>query len=157
MITIIQEIGLPETLKTDALRAAVACTLDHQGMDPDKDVSIVITDDSRIQDLNAKYRRVDQPTDVLAFPTNSDATFPDEFIDSEIANYLGDVVLSSERAQAQIESRAHDLRSELLLLIVHGVLHLCGHDHIDQTNKQTMWAAQQEILTILGVSVELPE
>lgn len=157
MITIIQEIALPETLKPDELRAAVRCTLAHQGIEQDRDISIVITNDLKIRELNAKYRGIDQPTDVLAFPIQFGESISDEFLAQEMANNLGDVVLSSERAEAQIKSKPHDIKSELLLLVVHGVLHLLGHDHADQKNKQTMWAAQQEILAEIGLNLELPE
>ncbi len=78
------------------------------------EVGIVLVSDRRIRALNRAYRRVDAATDVLAFPLDHPA-------------YLGDVVISVETARRQQQGRS--LRAELTRLLIHGLLHLLGHDH----------------------------
>ena len=121
-------------------------TLDQQGASPQADITLLISDDVQLQDLNRQFLGIDEPTDVLSFPSG-------EEIDPETEEeYLGDIVLSLERARAQAEAGGHSLESELQLLIVHGVLHLLGHDHAEEEERAVMWAAQAEILERLGVS-----
>ncbi len=126
------------------LQSAAQQALQHQQAKGQVQLTIVITDDERIQTLNRQYRRVDAPTDVLAFANAETAeTFvaaPDE------PAYLGDVIISYPRAEAQAQAAGHPLKAELQLLVVHGVLHLLGHDHATPAQKRKMWAAQAEIL-----------
>jgi probable rRNA maturation factor len=110
------------------------------------DLSVVLADDERLQQFNLQFLGVDAPTDVLAFPGGE--TDPDSQVE-----YLGDVIVSYERAQAQAASGGYSLEDELQLLVVHGVLHLLGFDHTDERSKADMWARQAEILDILGCSV----
>ncbi len=112
------------------------------------DLSVVITGDDEIQALNAQFRGVDAPTDVLAFAEEeTEVPFvnaPDEL------PYLGDVIVSYPRAQAQAVEQGHGVDDELRLLIVHGVLHLLGYDHAQPDDEALMWARQNEILAQLG-------
>jgi probable rRNA maturation factor len=72
--------------------------------------------------------------------------------------YLGDVIISYPRALEQSAAAGHTVQDELQLLVVHGVLHLLGHDHATEEEKARMWADQQEILAGLGVRLSrLPE
>ena len=126
------------------IEGAAQITLRHQSNLPNPALTIVITGDQQIQELNQQYRDVDTPTDVLSFQT--------EFIDPENqAHYLGDVIISFPRAAEQAQKRGHPVEDELQLLVVHGVLHLLGHDHVEQEVKARMWKAQDEILRQLGV------
>ena len=88
------------------------------------DLSIVITDDAKLQELNRQYLGSDMPTDVLSFP--AEETDPDS---GEI--YLGDILISLPRASEQASAGGHPVEDELQLLVVHGALHLLGHDHAD--------------------------
>ena len=107
------------------------------------DLTILLTDDDQTHQLNLEYLTVDAPTDVLAFPA--------DYIDPDTkARYLGDVIISYERALVQAQGAGHPLEQEIELLVVHGILHLLGHDHTDPDQKAKMWAAQSEILTRLG-------
>lgn len=119
--------------------------LEHQGILPKTDLTIFITSDSDIQQLNLQYRNIDAPTDVLAFPA--------EFTDPESGHrYLGDIIISYERAGDQAQSSQHPLEDELRLLIVHGVLHLLGYDHDQIDQQDEMWSAQYQILELLGAN-----
>lgn len=106
------------------------------------DLTVVLADDSQLQELNLKYLGIDAPTDVLSFPA--------DFIDPDSQErYLGDILISVPRAQAQAEAAGHPVRDEIMLLTVHGVLHLLGHDHAEAEEKRRMWAAQDQILSEL--------
>ncbi len=109
----------------------------------DSELSIVLTDDARLQQLNREYLGIDAPTDVLSFPASE--TDPETG-----ARYIGDILISIPRAQAQADAAGHPLESEVQLLVVHGVLHLLGHDHAEAEEKARMWKAQAEILEHLG-------
>jgi probable rRNA maturation factor len=114
-------------------------------------VSIVLSDNAQLQVLNRDFLGIDAPTDVLSFPNSS--VYPP----SGPAPYLGDIIISVEKAEAQALAAGHTLTAELQLLVVHGTLHLLGHDHAEPIEKARMWAAQADALTALAVSVHIPE
>ena len=117
----------------------------------DGDLTVVLTDDARLQELNRAYRGSDAPTDVLSFPATE--TDPETG-----ALYLGDLLISVPRADAQAKSAGHPLEYEVQLLVVHGVLHLLGYDHATAEEKARMWNAQAEVLERLGLSgIEISE
>lgn len=128
------------------LRKAAKLALAHNHMDQN-DLSVVITGDKRIRELNMQFRGLDEATDVLSFP--SDSSVKDE------SRYLGDIVISLPRARVQARAAGHPLGDELQLLVVHGILHLLGHDHSEKGAKARMWAMQDEILRILGVKMDV--
>jgi probable rRNA maturation factor len=79
-------------------------------------------------------------------------SFPASESDPETgARYLGDILISVSRAAEQAKTAGYDVRDELQLLVVHGVLHLLGHDHAEAEGKARMWAAQSEVLERLGL------
>ncbi len=133
---------LPPPVETGPIQRAAAAALAHRS-DPDQvAVTIVVTGDDCIQSLNRQFMGIDAPTDVLAFPSGE--------IDPDLQMaYLGDVVISYPRAQAQSARGGHSLQQELELLTVHGILHLLGYDHATPEEKARMWAVQTEILTVL--------
>ncbi|HEX5840564.1 MAG TPA: rRNA maturation RNase YbeY [Anaerolineales bacterium] len=138
MIHIESDLSFPEELLERAARAA----LEHE--EQDGELSIVLTDDARLQELNRDYLGIDAPTDVLSFPASE--TDPQTG-----ARYIGDILISVPRAQSQAEAAGHALESEVQLLVVHGVLHLLGHDHAGPEEKKRMWQAQAEILKSLDL------
>lgn len=103
------------------VRRAVEITLAYEEA-THREVSVLLTDDREIHELNRMYRGQDKPTDVLAFAL-------DEAEDGALDPSLGDVVISVQRAIQQAEQRRVSLESELELLAVHGTLHLLGYDH----------------------------
>ncbi len=131
------------------LQRAAGEVMDYIGGDMDVDITIILTDDAQIHELNKQYRGIDAPTDVLSFPSGD--TDPDSN-----RLYLGDVVISYPRAQAQAEAEGHPVEAELQLLVVHGVLHLSGYDHVEEQGKSGMRAAQSEILVLLGCEIASP-
>jgi probable rRNA maturation factor len=110
------------------------------------DLGIVIGNDALLNQLNLKYRQVDSPTDVLSFPSGE--------VDPDTSDlYLGDIVISLPRAQDQASTEGHPLVDELQLLVVHGTLHLLGYDHAEIKDKKIMQAAQDDILSQLGLNL----
>ncbi|HAE59154.1 MAG TPA: rRNA maturation RNase YbeY [Anaerolineae bacterium] len=131
--------ALPELLERAALAA-----LQNQSAPQDGSLTIVLTDDDQLHNLNRDYLGVDSTTDVLSFP--SDETDPETN-----SPYLGDILVSLPRAASQAESAGHAIEAEAQLLVVHGVLHLLGHDHTEAEEKERMWQAQAQILAQLGL------
>jgi probable rRNA maturation factor len=116
---------------------------------PEVEVTLVLTGDAQIRKLNRDFLGIDAPTDVLAFPGGE--RDPDTG-----SLYLGDVVISYQRAQAQSGTARHSIEDELQLLVVHGMLHLLGYDHADETSKTTMWKTQHDILQKVTLSTSTP-
>jgi probable rRNA maturation factor len=109
------------------------------------DMTIVLTDDVQLHELNREYLGVDAPTDVLSFPASES--------DPETGTpYLGDILISIPRAKQQAEASGHSVEDEVQLLVVHGTLHLLGHDHAEAAEKARMWKAQAEVMSSLGLS-----
>jgi len=140
-------------LDLEVLRQTALATLTHEGA-PDVEVAIVITDDESLQELNRRFRGIDAPTDVLAFPDDTRGPFVSA---PGLPRYLGDIAISYPRAAEQAAEAGHSVQAELQLLVVHGVLHLLGYDDQEASERARMWAAQEAILRTLGVSVHLPE
>ena len=134
--------AIPASLRL-RLEKAARLALERAGASAEAGLSIVITDDSQLQALNQRFLGIDAPTDVLSFPT--EGTDPDTG-----QPYLGDILISYPRAQAQADAAGHSLEAELCLLLVHGTLHLAGHDHADEPGKTAMWSLQDQILEYLG-------
>ncbi len=113
------------------------------------ELTVVLTSDTEVRELNRRHAGTDAETDVLAFPGGS--TDPD----SGLA-YLGDVVIAVPVAERQAATAGHALRDELALLTIHGVLHLLGHDHQDAASRAKMQAAQRAALRRMGITFRPP-
>ena len=147
MIHIESDFPFPEEL----LERAAYAALEHEAESQEAELSIVLTDNEHLQELNLNYLGIDAPTDVLSFPASE--TDPESG-----TRYIGDILISIPRAQSQADAAGHPLESEVQLLVVHGVLHLLGHDHADPAEKTRMWKAQSEILDSLGLgSIQIRE
>lgn len=132
------------TYSKDMIERAVNAALKHQSQPLDSDLTIVLTDDVQLHELNREYLGIDEPTDVLSFPASES--------DPETgARYLGDILISMPYATRSADKAGHGLESEVQLLVIHGVLHLLGHDHAEADEKARMWQAQADILESLGL------
>lgn len=89
----------------------------------DSEISILFVNDEEIRELNSRYRNIDRPTDVLSFPQQ------EEDLPELDASLLGDVVVSVETARKQAAEHQLTIEEELVLLIIHGLLHLLDYDH----------------------------
>ena len=132
-------------LESALLQRAARLTLDLESAPVDADITIVLTDDAQLHELNREFLGVDAPTDVLSFPASES--------DPETGTpYLGDILISIPRATEQAQASGHSVEAEVQLLVVHGTLHLMGHDHAEAEEKARMWAAQAEVMSRLGLS-----
>lgn len=110
------------------------------------EVSLLLTDDKGIHNLNKLYRHIDTPTDVLAFSqVEKDEEFP--FLENMTEYLLGDIVISVETAQRQATLLSHSLEYELAFLSVHGFLHLIGYEHISKEESDEMKSLEKEIIS----------
>ncbi len=142
-------------IKVDAalravIKKAVNSALEYEDFDNSAEVSVLLTDDNAIHELNLQYRDTDRPTDVLSFPTEDD-----EAEGEDGAVLLGDIVISLERAKAQSEEYGHSFEREVAFLTVHSVLHLLGYDHeTSEEDEKDMFRRQSEILESAGITRE---
>lgn len=110
------------------------------------DVTISFVSNERIHELNKEYRGMDKPTDVLSFECDN-VPFDDEDVDDVEEYELGDVIIATDVALAQTEEFGTTFEEEVSLLTVHGLLHLCGYDHIEDEEAEIMEALEQSLLT----------
>jgi len=137
MIYIQTEIDLPPEINHKMLREAIFTTLSFFNK-TDNDITLKLTNDDEIRQLNLEFRKQDKATDVLSFNYNFD--------DPESKRlYLGDIVISVETAAIQAPKYDLSLNQELAFLAIHGTLHLLGYNHEQSDQKETMWRFQDEI------------
>lgn len=129
-------------------RRAVAAVLQQEpAVTDDVEVSVMLTDDERVQALNREYRGQDRPTNVLSFPTGELASpTPGRPV------LLGDIVLALETARREADRDGKALGAHVTHLVVHGALHLLGYDHEEDTAADLMEAREIAILGGLGVA-----
>jgi len=136
--------NLLPAIPVELVEKAALATLAHQSAPADVELTIVLSNDVQLRELNLQWMGINAPTDVLSFP--SDETDPETG-----SRYLGDVLISVETAARQAARSGHPVEAEVQLLTIHGILHLLGHDHAEAEEKARMWAAQAESLKTLGL------
>ncbi|WP_083453767.1 rRNA maturation RNase YbeY [Syntrophomonas palmitatica] len=110
------------------------------------EVSVMVVDNSYIQELNFIYRQQNRPTDVLSFAMNELGEDEPDYDFGGDVNVLGDIVISLEQAQVQSEEYGHSLNRELGYLVAHGMLHLLGYDHETEDEKKLMRNLEDKIM-----------
>lgn len=139
--TLIKPVAL-ETLRQSSLR-----------LPPEAEISVLLTDDATIQELNRTYRGYDKPTNVLAFPSLEPQAISDLGIPQNIQGplILGDVALAFETIQRESLSQKKPFEHHLAHLTVHGILHLLGFDHNQDNEALTMESLEIKILSSLMI------
>ncbi|MDN6186372.1 MAG: rRNA maturation RNase YbeY, partial [Tetragenococcus halophilus] len=117
---------------------------------------ITFMDNERIQVINRDYRGKDAPTDVISFAIEeeSEDEMPIFFDDEEMTdlpNELGDIMISTQRAQEQAAEYGHSYEREVGFLALHGFLHINGYDHMTPEDEKKMFGLQKEILNAYGL------
>lgn len=142
-----------EALAASAVSAAIAATphAELAAIDADVEIAVRLTGDAEVRTLNRDYRQKDKPTNVLSFPmvqpdlidglANSD--------DGEIL--LGDIVLARETCEREAAERKVEVSAHAAHLIVHGMLHLLGYDHMRDDEAEAMEALERQIMAGLGL------
>ena len=105
-------------------------------------VSVFLTNNEEIKKINSKYRKINKPTNVLSFPQNEKRMI------SNLENYfvLGDIVISLEKILSEANDQKKNFFDHLLLMIIHGALHLYGFDHSNQKESLVMEAKEKDIM-----------
>lgn len=124
------------------LKEAAQTVLARSGVESSVQMTIVIADDDAVAALNRQFRGVDAPTDVLSFPTY---TRP----------YLGDLIIAYRYAVQQAARLEHEFDDSFALLVVHGTLHLLGHDHDTPASRANMWTQQAAALSQLQIPLDI--
>jgi probable rRNA maturation factor len=112
-----------------------------ESLRPNTALSVLITSDEEMRRLNLAFLGIDEPTDVLAFP---DEEVDDFVAEVEPEPYLGDIAIGIETALRQAAEHKHSLDAELAHLVVHGILHLCGYDHVTGAEDEARMRGREE-------------
>lgn len=115
----------------------------------DIEISVLLTNDSAIRNLNRDYRGKDKPTNVLSFPLEEFKVGKYKDVEKNIA--LGDIIFALETIQNEAKEQEKSIISHLCHLAIHGTLHLLGYDHEDDSEAEIMEALEIEILLQLGI------
>jgi len=154
-VDVVTRAGVRSLISGSEIARAVALALEAAGAPAPGSVTVVLTDDAELSDLNESHMGVAEPTDVLSFPMLDPDSFPSrDAAPRRGRTHIGDIAVSVERAIEQAEaghggqtgdvnwSPAHELR----LLVTHGTLHLCGRDHAEPTEVAAMRALETTLL-----------
>lgn len=146
MIEIQKETSIGPEIDLNLLELAIAQTLEVL-QKPPMDITLRLTNDAEMRQLNQTFRGLAKSTDVLSF--NQD------YIDPETNRlYLGDIIISVERAAEQASENSHTLDEECAFLAIHGTLHLLGYDHYEPEQREEMWQLQDKIFEIVITSFD---
>ena len=157
-MSLFMEIETDRKLPFDARKIAelvIETSLDYVKCPYETEVSLLLTTDEEIKEINRMQRQIDRATDVLSFPmleyeTPGDFSFVEE--EAEAFNpesgelMLGDIVISQEKGLAQAEAYGHSPKREFAFLIAHSMLHLFGYDHMEEEERLVMEERQREIM-----------
>lgn len=135
--------------------------LEQEACPYEAEISLLVTDENTIRDINLENRNIDKATDVLSFPMVHFEQ-PSDFWDLEEREedcfhpetgelLLGDIVICAEKVLAQAEEYGHSILREFSFLIAHSVLHLCGYDHISEEDAKVIERKQKTILSALMI------
>jgi probable rRNA maturation factor len=142
--------------------------LHHEGIRGEAELSLLFVDESSMSELNQRFMGAEGPTDVLAFPLEDELVEPGRYPDSSTSGpvdprvrgetgdpplLLGDVVICPAVAARNAPDHAGTYDDELALLVVHGILHVLGHDHADPAEEAAMQAKERELLALYNKPV----
>ena len=138
-IAILDETGEIKSDYKKSLKKIARLVLKELDVPKDSELSITFTDDIKMRELNCSYRQIDRTTDVLSFPQSEGPDF----------TLLGDIIISIDTAQRHSKSYGFTLHEELKKLIIHGILHLLGHDHKKKKETHIMREKEKELSLIV--------
>jgi probable rRNA maturation factor len=113
----------------------------------DKLLSVTLADDETVAQLNAQWRGKPKPTNVLSFPADQDIAIPPGEL-----RPLGDIILAAGVVRAEAAQQSKPLADHFSHLVVHGILHIMGYDHLDDAQADEMESLEKEILVKLGIA-----
>lgn len=149
---------------TTLMQTAADCALWAEGVTRPCAVAVRLCDDDAIHEINRTFRQVDRATDVLSFPMiaypkgitagSADKLLKQAYDDDAEACMLGDLVISVPHIYQQAEEYGHSFQREAAYLLVHGLCHLMGYDHIEDDERKEMRTMEEKILSSVGMSRE---
>ena len=138
-----------EEVNYKLIENVISEALKYEGVSDNTEISVTIVDNEEIRKINNKFRNIDRATDVLSFPL---IDFDNEDLPNDGSKiYLGDIIISIERAKEQANEYGHSLDREVGFLTAHSMLHLLGYDHMVPEEEKVMFAKKEEILSNLGL------
>lgn len=144
-----------EEVNYKLIENVISEALKYEGVSDNTEISVTIVDNEEIRKINNKFRNIDRATDVLSFPL---IDFDNEDLPNDGSKiYLGDIIISIERAKEQANEYGHSLDREVGFLTAHSMLHLLGYDHMVPEEEKVMFAKQEEILSNLGLKGNMDE
>ena len=146
----------------ETIRETVISALDYEGCPYECEVSVLLTDNEGIREVNRAMRGIDKATDVLSFPAaeydcpaDFDGLEEQDIFNPETGEYMvGDVMISVEKVRSQAAEYGHSERRELAFLVAHSMLHLMGYDHEDDSERKVMEERQEAVLQRIGITRE---
>ena len=143
-------------------KEVVEFCLSHENFPYEAEINLTLTDDEGIHKINKQFRNIDRATDVLSFP-NLDFEAESDFgaVEENYADcfdpdsgelVLGDIIISVDKVREQAESYGHSEKREFAFLIAHSMLHLCGYDHMEESEAKRMEEKQENVLQALGIT-----
>lgn len=156
------EVSFPFDLETVVEEVAQA-VLEGEKCPYEVQLNVLVTDNHGIREYNREHRGIDKETDVLSFPNLvfalqgvfEDINEEDEadYFDPETGELiLGDIIISADKVKEQAQSYGHSLKREFAFLVAHSMYHLCGYDHVEETDAACMERKQEELLNMLGIT-----
>ena len=133
----------------ELIEKVISESLKYENISNNCEVSVTIVDNEDIHQINLKHRGIDRATDVLSFPL---IDFKKESLPTDGSKiYLGDIIISIERAIEQANEYGHSIDREVGFLTAHSMLHLLGYDHMVENEEKVMFKKQEEILSNLNL------
>ncbi|MCO8289630.1 MAG: rRNA maturation RNase YbeY [Tetragenococcus halophilus] len=155
-ITFIDETKKVSKDEREDIDSLLQYAADYLKLPENSEMSITFMDNERIQVINRDYRGKDAPTDVISFAIEEEGEdempifFDDEEM-TDLPNELGDIMISTQRAQEQAAEYGHSYEREVGFLALHGFLHINGYDHMTPEDEKEMFGLQKEILNAYGL------
>jgi probable rRNA maturation factor len=148
-VQVSDQLDQPLPISIEAVQQAAQTALAYLSVAEKSELTIILTNDEQLHQLNLQFMGVDAPTDVLSFPAG--ITDPDTG-----GYYLGDILISVPQALTQAQANLQSGAEEIKLLVVHGVLHLLGYDHAEPKEQDQLWEIQSVILTSITSQADQP-
>lgn len=123
----------------DICHSVFALLKKHEYVEEGEEVALALSDDAHLQQLNAQFRQIDKPTNVLSFENDTEP-------------FLGDIALSFETIKREAQEQEKTLEAHFTHIVLHGILHLLGFDHMNEKEALEMEALEVKLLTALNIS-----
>ena len=151
-VDVLFDAGLEECLKKSWLKSVTEKVLVAEGADPKAELGLVIVGQEKICQLNSSYLGKDEPTDVMAFsmlPEQSKGCLVSFVPPPDGIQHLGEVIIAYPQAVINAKEHRHSVKREIVILIIHGVLHLLGYEHDTPEREREMTGRTTEILNYI--------